>query len=77
MDDTEYLLGSENNAKRLKGNIKQTDNLLNNKTTDVTTLAGTIVDSDSVLSLMENMSIGELKVLKASCELLIGFKSNS
>ena len=65
-DETEYLLSSDNNAEHLKRSIEQANNMLNNP----------IVDSQTVLSLMENMSVSELKMLKISCDLLIGFKEN-
>lgn len=66
MDETEYLLSSEKNAEHLERSIEQANNILNNP----------IVDSQTVLSLMENMSVSELKMLKISCDLLIGFKEN-
>lgn len=64
MDETEYLLSSNNNAKHLKESISQTGI----KTTSY-------VDSDMVVRLMEDMTISELKVLKSTCDLMIGFKS--
>lgn len=66
MDETEYLLSSEKNAEHLKRSIEQANNILNNP----------IVDSQTVLSLMENMSVSELRMLKSSCDLLIVFKEN-
>lgn len=65
MDETEYLLSSDNNAEHLKKSIEQTGI----KTTSY-------VDSDMVVRLMEDMTISELKLLKSACDLLIGFKSN-
>ena len=65
MGETEYLLSSDNNAKRLKESISQAGI----KTTSY-------VDSDMVVRLMEDMNVSELKVLKAACDLLIGFKTN-
>lgn len=65
MDETEYLLSSDNNAEHLKKSIKQTDI----KTTSY-------VDSDLVVKMMENMSVQELKFLKATCDFLIGCKEN-
>ena len=64
MDETEYLLSSDNNAEHLKKSIEQAGI----KTTSY-------VDSDMVVRLMEDMTISELKVLKSACDLLIGFKS--
>ena len=64
MNDTDYLLSSEKNAEVLKGSIEQANNMLNSP----------IVDNQTVLSLMEDMSISELKMLKLSCDFLIGFK---
>lgn len=65
MDETEYLLGSDNNAEHLKKSIEQTG--IKNTS---------YVDSDMVVRLMEDMTISELKVLKSACDLLIGFKSD-
>jgi len=65
MNETDYLLSSENNRKHLEHSIEQTGI----KTTSY-------VDSDMVVRLMEDMTISELKVLKSACDLLIGFKSN-
>lgn len=63
MDETEYLLDNENNREHLERSIKQS----NIKNTSY-------VDSDMVIKLMDNMTVGELKVLKSACDLLIGFK---
>ena len=65
MDETDYLLSSENNAEHLKRSIKQTG--IKNTS---------YVDSDMVVRLMEDMTISELKVLKSACDLLIGIKSD-
>lgn len=65
MDETEYLLNSENNREHLERSTKQS----NIKNTSY-------VDSDMVIKLMEDMTIDELKVLKSACDLLIGFKTN-
>lgn len=65
MNDTEYLNSSEANRESLQRSIEQSKGVDINQP---------VVDSDSVVSLMENMSIAELKMLKAACDLLIGFK---
>ena len=65
MDETEYLLSSDNNAEHLKKSIEQTSI----ETTSY-------VDSDMVVRLMDNMSLAELKMLKATCSVLINFKLN-
>ena len=65
MDETEYLLSSDNNAEHLKKSIEQTSI----ETTSY-------VDSDMVVRLMDNMSLAELKMLKATCSILINFKLN-
>ena len=65
MDETEYLLSSENNRKHLERSIEQAGI----KTTSY-------VDSDMVVRLMEDMTISELKVLKSACDFLIGCKEN-
>lgn len=33
-------------------------------------------DSEAVIKMMDNMSIAELKMLKAACDFLIGCKEN-
>ena len=65
MDETEYLLSSDNNAEHLKRSIEETG--IKNTS---------YVDSDMVVRLMEDMTVSELKVLKSACDLLIGFKSD-
>ena len=35
-----------------------------------------VIDSDVVIKMMDNMSIAELKMLKATCSILINFKLN-
>ena len=65
MDETEYLLSNENNREHLEKSIKQSG--IKNTS---------YVDSDMVIKLMEDMTVGELKVLKSACDLLIGFKVN-
>lgn len=63
MDETNYLLSSENNREHLERSVKQS----NIKNTSY-------VGSDMVVKLMEDMTVSELKVLKSACDLLIGFK---
>ena len=65
MDETEYLLNTENNREHLEKSIKQSG--IKNTS---------YVDSDMVVKLMEDMTVDELKFLKSACDLLIGFKVN-
>lgn len=66
MDETEYLLSSENNKEHLERSIEQANKLLNSP----------LKENETVLSLMQSMSLKELKMLKISCDILIGFKES-
>lgn len=35
-----------------------------------------VIDSEAVIKMMDNMSVAELKMLKATCAVLINFKLN-
>ena len=74
MNDTEHLTSSESNKERLLKSISQVDKYTVTKS-DVDMIEP-VVDSDVVIKMMDNMSVAELKMLKATCSVLINFKLN-
>ena len=74
MDETEYLLSSENNKEVLMRSISEVKGYKVTKE-DISSIEP-IIDSDLVVKMMDNMSISELKVLKDTCDLLIGCKES-
>lgn len=67
MDETEYLLSNGNNKENLMKSISQAKG---------SRASVEDIDSDTVIKMMDNMSISELKMLKATCAVLINFKLN-
>ena len=74
MNDTEHLTSSESNKERLLNSISEADKYTVTKS-DVD-MNEPVIDSDTVIKMMDNMSVAELKVLKATCAVLINFKLN-
>ena len=74
MNDTEYLLNSDKNAEHLLKSISEVDKYTATKS-DIDMIEP-VVDSDVVIKMMDNMSLAELKMLKATCSVLINFKLN-
>lgn len=74
MDETEYLLSSENNRESLMRSISQAKGS-RASVEDIDSIEP-VIDSDTVIKMMDNMSISELKMLKATCAVLINFKLN-
>lgn len=74
MDDTEYLLSSENNKEVLMRSIAEAKGCKVTKE-DISSIEP-VIDSDLVVKMMDNMSVTELKVLKVACDFLIGCKEN-
>ena len=74
MNDTEYLLNSDKNAEHLKKSISELDKYTVIKS-DVD-MNEPVIDSDVVVKMMDSMSVAELKMLKATCSVLINFKLN-
>ena len=74
MNDTEHLTSSESNKERLLNSISEADKYTVTKS-DVDMIEP-VVDSDVVIKMMDNMSVAELKMLKATCSVLINFKLN-
>ena len=74
MNDTEHLTSSESNKERLLKSISEADKYTVTKS-DIDMIEP-VVDSDVVIKMMDNMSLAELKMLKATCSVLINFKLN-
>ena len=74
MDETEYLLSNGNNKEHLMKSISQAKGS-RASVEDIDSIEP-ITDSDTVIKMMDNMSISELKMLKATCAVLINFKLN-
>ena len=74
MDETEYLFSSENNKESLMRSINQAKGCEVSRS-DIDTIEP-VIDSDVVIKMMDNMSLAELKMLKATCSVLINFKLN-
>ena len=74
MNDTEYLVSGESNKERLLKSISEVDKYTVTKS-DIDMIEP-VVDSDIVIKMMDNMSLAELKMLKATCSVLINFKLN-
>ena len=74
MNDTEHLTSSESNKERLLSSISEADKYTVTKS-DVDMIEP-VNDSEAVIKMMDNMSVAELKMLKAPCAVLINFKLN-
>ena len=79
MDETEYLFSSENNKESLMRSINQAKGCKVSRSdigmNDINMIEP-VIDSDVVIKMMDNMSLAELKMLKATCSVLINFKLN-
>ena len=74
MNDTEYLLNSNKNAEHLLKSITEAEDYKVSKS-DIDMIEP-VIDSEAVIKMMDNMSVAELKMLKATCSVLINFKLN-
>ena len=74
MNDTEHLTSSESNKERLLNSISEADKYTVTKS-DIDMIEP-VIDSEAVIKMMDNMSVAELKMLKATCSILINFKLN-
>ena len=74
MNDTEHLTSSESNKERLLNSISEADKYTVTKS-DVDMIEP-VIGSEAVIKMMDNMSVAELKMLKATCAVLINFKLN-
>ena len=74
MNDTEHLTSSESNKERLLNSISEADKYTVTKSDN--DMDEPAIDSDAIIKMMDNMSVAELKMLKATCAVLINFKLN-
>ena len=74
MNDTEHLTSSESNKERLLNSISEADKYTVTKSDN--DMDEPVIDSDAIIKMMDNMSVAELKMLKATCAVLINFKLN-
>lgn len=74
MNDTDYLVSGNTNKERILNSIAEADSYKASRS-DIDAIEP-VIDSDTVIKMMENMSISELKMLKATCSVLINFKLN-
>ena len=74
MNETEYLLNSDKNAEHLLKSISEVDKYAVTKSG--INMIEPVIDSDVVIKMVDNMSLAELKMLKATCSVLINFKLN-
>ena len=80
MDETEYLLSNGNNKEHLMKSISQAKGS-RASVEDIDSIEPVIdsvpnMDGEAVIKVMDNMSVAELKMLKATCAVLINFKLN-
>ena len=74
MKDTEYLVSGNTNKERILKSINEAEEykVSRNDIDDIEP----VIDSEAVIKMMDNMSVAELKMLKATCAVLINFKLN-
>lgn len=74
MKDTDYLVSSNTNKERILSSITEAEQYKESRS-DID-IVEPVVDSDVVIKMLDNMSLAELKMLKATCSILINFKLN-
>ena len=74
MNETEYLVSGNTNKERILNSITEAEDYKVSRN-DIDMIEP-VIDSDVVIKMMDNMSIAELKMLKATCSVLINFKLN-
>lgn len=74
MNDTDYLVSGNTNKERILNSINEAEEYKESRG-DIDMIEP-VVDSDVVIKMMDNMSVAELKMLKATCSVLINFKLN-
>ena len=79
MKDTDYLVSGNTNKERILKSINEAEEYKASRSdtsmSDIDMIEP-VVDSDVVIKMMDNMSLAELKMLKATCSVLINFKLN-
>lgn len=74
MNDTDYLVSGNTNKERILKSIIEAEEYKVSRN-DIDAIEP-VIDSDAVIKMMDNMSVAELKMLKATCSVLINFKLN-
>ena len=74
MNDTDYLVSGNTNKERILKSITEAEEYKVSRN-DIDAIEP-VIDSDAVIKMMDNMSVAELKMLKATCAVLINFKLN-
>jgi hypothetical protein len=74
MKDTDYLVSGNTNKERILNSINEAEEYKESRG-DIDTNEP-VIDSEAVIKMMDNMSVAELKMLKATCSVLINFKLN-
>ena len=74
MKDTDYLVSGNTNKERILKSITEAEDYKVSRS-DIDMIEP-VIDSDVVIKMMDNMSLAELKMLKATCSVLINFKLN-
>ena len=74
MNDTDYLVSGNTNKERILKSITEAEEYKVSRN-DIDAIEP-VIDSEDVIKMMDNMSVAELKMLKATCAVLINFKLN-
>ena len=74
MNDTDYLVSGNTNKERILKSINEAEEYKESRS-DIDMIEP-VIDSEDVIKMMDNMSVAELKMLKATCSVLINFKLN-
>lgn len=74
MKDTDYLVSGNTNKERILKSITEAEEYKVSRS-DIDAIEP-VIDSEAVIKMMDNMSVAELKMLKATCAVLINFKLN-
>lgn len=74
MKDTDYLVSGNTNKERILKSINEAEDYKSSK--NHIDMNEPVIDSEAIIKMMDNMSVAELKMLKATCAVLINFKLN-
>lgn len=74
MKDTDYLVSGNTNKERILNSITEAEEYKESRNN--VDMIEPVIDSDVVIKMLDNMSLAELKMLKATCSVLINFKLN-
>ena len=74
MNDTDYLVSGNTNKERILKSITEAEEYKVSRN-DIDAIEP-VIDSEAIIKMMDNMSVAELKMLKATCSVLINFKLN-